>query len=93
MAGAWRGAGVGPAGAVGPLFVIGRTEARLLDNFGALDLRLTPETLGPLNKAGRRPLAYPTSTRTTSRGRFSPAHQALHADHPDRHGDGNDPPA
>ena len=78
--------------AVTSLVVGGRTEAQFLENFGAVDLRLTPEDLGLLNNASRLPLVYPYwHQHNFARGRFSPADQALHADYPDRHYGGNDP--
>ncbi len=78
--------------AVTSLVVGGRTEAQFVENFGAVDLRLTPEDLALLNDVSRLPLIYPYwHQHNFARGRFSPADQALHADYPDRHYGGNDP--
>jgi aryl-alcohol dehydrogenase-like predicted oxidoreductase len=78
--------------AVTSLVVGGRTEAQFVENFGAVDVKLTEEDLKRLNDVSRLPLIYPYwHQHNFARPRFSDADQALHADYPDRHYGGEDP--
>jgi diketogulonate reductase-like aldo/keto reductase len=78
--------------AVSSLVVGGRTEAQFVENFGAVEVRLTEEDLTRLNDASRLPLIYPYwHQHNFARTRFSEADRALHADYPDRHYGGFDP--
>jgi aryl-alcohol dehydrogenase-like predicted oxidoreductase len=78
--------------AVTSLVVGGRTEAQFVENFGAVDVKLTDEDMKRLNDVSRLPLIYPYwHQHNFARPRFSEADQALHADYPDRHYGGEDP--
>ncbi len=68
--------------AVASLVVGARTEAQLLDNVAAVDLRLTEDDLARLNAASRLPYLYPYWHQGNfATERFSPADWALHRDY------------
>lgn len=78
--------------AISSVVVGGRNEAQFIENFGAVSLELTAEDLNKLNDVSRLPLIYPYwHQHNFTRTRFSVADQALHADYPDRHYEGDDP--
>ena len=69
---------------VASVIVGARTEDQLADNLKAADLTLDPEALGKLEKASRKPLAYPYwHQRSTAPDRLSAADLSLIAPHLD----------
>jgi len=66
------------------LVVGGRNEAQFLDNFGAVDLALTPDDLDRLNRVSRVPLIYPYWHQNNfAEPRFSDADRVLHDSYKD----------
>ncbi len=68
--------------AISSLVVGGRNEAQFIDNFKAVDLKLTPEDLSRLNEVSRVPYIYPYWHQGNfATARFSEADWALHRDY------------
>jgi aryl-alcohol dehydrogenase-like predicted oxidoreductase len=68
--------------AISSLVVGGRNEAQFLDNFAAVELKLTDEDLARLNEVSRMPYIYPYWHQGNfATGRFSKADWALHRDY------------
>jgi aryl-alcohol dehydrogenase-like predicted oxidoreductase len=68
--------------AISSLVVGGRNEAQFIDNFAAVELKLTEEDLTRLNEVSRVPYIYPYWHQGNfATGRFSQADWALHRDY------------